>query len=213
MIRHVQPGAPFDPSAREWNAFVDAANADARGGRRRRHALPPRPARALVVWVRNGSGSNRSRGDILGLGGSPVWDPADADEREAFRSQPCLAGRYPTEPADLGRFGVCLGPIAEGAVGDCLVAGLAAVTLDVDDEDAADFADCADGITAYLLAGPTGSARVLWREGGTGQQWAYVLLGAGLPLSPSDTEYHVLQTQAAGEVLRVAWDFARLHDD
>ena len=212
-LRHVQVNEPFRPTARVWNAFVDAALAFRRGPAVGHGAEALAPARMLHLRlpVKNNSGYDRDRFDVLGLSTGPLFDPATA--LDGFKNALALIGDEPDEPVDIGRFCVLAEPIADGAIGWGIVAGLAPVLLDVEDEDAAEYADCADGITGYLAAGATGSARVLWRAGGEGQQWAYVLLGAGLPLVPSDTEYHVLQTQAAGEVLRVVWDFARLHDD
>jgi hypothetical protein len=62
----------------------------------------------------------------------------------------------------------------------------------VADEDAADFAEIADGVTSLLAACPSGSAQVLWREGGTGAQWAVVKLG-------NDTRLPVFTTLEAAQ--------------
>ena len=72
---------------------------------------------------------------------------------------------------------VLLETIADNGYGLACVSGSTIVQIDVADETAADLADIGDGVSANLVTGTTGSARVLWRAGGTGVQWALVHMG------------------------------------
>jgi hypothetical protein len=86
-------------------------------------------------------------------------------------------GISPTVADHLGRFAVLLEPVKQGDIGPACVAGVCIVHVDVQDEDH-EYADIADG--RYRLAtSDSGTARILWKEGGTGTKWAVVRLGAG----------------------------------
>jgi hypothetical protein len=171
---HLNSGDVFQPRASDWNAAMDAARAYAasRGG------IPTGGAPAfgepgLTVLIKNASGADRAWGDILGLD-SMVYGPAD--NLTSFRTEPVFAGVTPAVASHVGRFAVLLGPIADGALGRAQLVGPVAVQIHVANEDCAGCADVTNG-QVYLSAGAVGSARVLWRETGTGVKWAYLLLG------------------------------------
>jgi hypothetical protein len=178
-LDHVQSGQPLSLPAADWNGAMDAARAwqQRRGGA---------PTGAGGVWsdlsgivlVKNSSGVDRSWGDVLGLG-APVFGPGDNEAD--FRTNPIFIGSTPAAGTHEGRFAVLLGPIPNGSVGRGLVSGPVAVHVntDVGDEGVTAFADVCDGETGFLKTKAGGSARILWRNAGTGSQWAWVLLGAG----------------------------------
>jgi hypothetical protein len=85
-------------------------------------------------------------------------------------------GVTPAVPDHLGKFAVLLEPADDGRVARAWIAGVVTVLVDVlDDGDT--YADVKDGSVAELESAGYGSAQMLWREGGTGSQWAVVRLG------------------------------------
>jgi len=209
-VRHVRPGDRLKVKASDWNSFADAANAHmARqfsGGARGSSA----PAAAGMVLVKNASGAARDRFDVLGISGVLI----DPDDSEAgFLERVALSGATPDEDLHLGKFVILAEPAASGAIARAWAFGACPVTIDVDDVDEADYADIADGVTGYLTAGLTGGARILWRDGGTGQQWAVVLIGIPSPVQPTDgSEYQLWQLEdIGGGVLAGTWEWARMH--
>jgi hypothetical protein len=182
-LKKVKPGDPLKIPASTFNTFIDTAR-DFRA-RQQATSQQPRPGvkRDAVVYVRNNSGADRGRFDVLGIN-TPVFTPSDA--LEAFQGGPALAGVTPTA-AHGGRFMVMLTPTANGAIGTAMIDGVCAVKVNVTDEAHA-FADVADGQAGYLASGSSGSAAILWKESGTGQKWAIVRLGNAVgDTSPSDS--------------------------
>ena len=210
QVPKVRRGERFDFRADVENAIRDAANAHARQELSGGAGRPAAGNRREIVRVENAGGTDAEAGAVLGISGG-AFAPS-GDDHASFLHNPVLIGVSPSEPDHVGRFVVTLEPIAYGKVGLAVLAGLAAVQIDVEDADVDGYADCTDGVTDYLLCGVTGSARVLCRENaGTGQQWAYVLLG-GFARTLGTAEGMVLQMEDIGAgVLRPAWDYARLH--
>lgn len=145
-----------------------------------------------VDQVQNNSGAARAAFDVLGI--SDSWfDATDPNFKVGMR---VLVGITPAAGTHEGRFVVLKAPLAAGAVGPAVAAGITICQVAVADEDEADYAEITNGQAGYLTAGLTGSARILWREGGTGTQWAIVRLGhpaGGDALPDPDEEYEVLQ--------------------
>jgi hypothetical protein len=207
----VRPGAPLVFPAEAYNAFVDAAQYVRRNVQGQTAAGSDVPRDTAVAFIQNNSGADRSRFDVLGLGAPLIGPSYNLDE---FKNRLAMAGETPAEPGHVGKFAVLIEPIASGAIGRGLISGVVPVQIDVADADAAEYADVCDGVTAYLTAGISGSARVLWRVGGTGQQWAIVVLAAGPvePIPAGKSQYMVRQLyDAGGGVLRPKWDWARMH--
>jgi len=212
-LRKVKPGDPLAIPAEAFNAFIDAArDVQARRLAQRQGAQPAQDPGTTVVLVRNDSGADRDRFDVLGISGPLI---APSDDLDAFKSRVTLTGVTPADPTHVGRFAVLTEPVADGEIGRAVISGVVPVKVSVADADAADWADICADVTAYLTAGPTGSARVLWRAGGTGQQWALVFLGAGpAELLPAGLSARMVRQLAdiGGGVLRPTWDFARMHE-
>ena len=103
-------------------------------------------------------------------GGEPLAIPAAADH--------------------IGNFVILLEPAA-GEIGRACISGVCPVRVDVNDEDD-QFADVKDGEATMLESAPTGSARIIWKESGTGTKWAVVRLGGGAGLPPGTTDGQVL---------------------
>ena len=88
-LQKVKPGDPLVIPAPTFNTFVDAANDFL--ARRQDQFQGSRPAvrHSGIVLVRNDSGADRRRFDVLGIDG-PVFAPADAPD--TFKNAVILAG-------------------------------------------------------------------------------------------------------------------------
>ena len=177
-LNKVQSGSPLVIPARTFNSFIDAA----RDFQDRQRTLSRQAHRDIrqgdIILVRNDSGTDVDRFAVLGVD-VPIISPAD--NLGNFQNQVALAGVTPTEDDHAGRFVITAGPIAASEIGLAHAAGVCPVMIDVPDEDHALFADVTDGQTDRLVAGASGSAVILWREGGTGVQWAVVRIGTPAP--------------------------------
>jgi hypothetical protein len=169
LFDHVKAGDPVRLRAPVWNALLDAAAA--RQGEVG-FGAESRPGRDTVL-VKNASGADRERFDVLGID-SPVFTPAES--AESFKNQVALKGVVPTEANHAGRFIILLEPAKSGAIVPGILAGVSPVRVNVQDEDH-EFADVADGQCGYLASGTTGAAQILWKESGTGTKWAVVRVG------------------------------------
>jgi hypothetical protein len=173
-LRKVQAGQPLAIPASAYNAFIDAA-LDFR--QRTAHIVQgaqPSFQQTGVILVRNDSGSDRARFEVLGLD-VPVITP-DVNE-EAFRNRLALAGVLPAVDTHEGRYAVLSEPVAAGKIGRAVVDGVTVVKVTVADEaQEPRFAEMADGDATGLAAQASGSTAILWRAGGTGPQWAVVRL-------------------------------------
>ena len=146
-----------------------------RGGAKPGGSILPR---LDVVAVRNNSGFLVERFDVLGLD-QPVYEPADGEtQAEDFKDRILFDAVTPVAGAHEGRFGILRGDLMPGETGEAVVSGPVVCTVDVVDVAHA-FCDVKDDDRVDLLSDWGGSARILWKEEGTGPKWAVVLLGAG----------------------------------
>jgi len=179
-LRKVQTGQRLVIPAAAYNAFIDAAVDYRRRTARIGQKAEPSQRQASIVLVRNDSGGDLNRLAVLGVD-APVIDPA-ANEDE-FKNRVALVGVTPAADTHVGKFVVLAEPIASGKIGRAYAAGVCPVRIDVPDEDHEyPFAEIAEGVTDNLKVSYYGSAAVLWREGGTGVQWAVVRLGKTMPM-------------------------------
>ena len=173
-MKKIQSGQPLVISAAAYNAFVDAALDYRQRGSRVGQGSQPVFPQTGVILVRNDSGADRGRFEVLGLD-VPVIAP-DVNE-EAFKNHLALAGVLPVAGMHEGRYAVLSEPVAAGGIGRAVVDGATVVKVTVADEaQAPGFAEIAGGDATVLAAGESGSAAILWRAGGTGPQWAVVRL-------------------------------------
>lgn len=177
----LKPGQRLDGIPHKaWNAFVEAARY-VKGQKRSlfREALRDVPQTG-IVRLRNESGSNRERFDVLGI--DDVF-PQPSANPNGFKAGPVLHGVTPSEDDHRGRFAILLEPAKSGAIVSACVAGTSVAKVNVvRDEDWIQFADIEDGEAGYVKAQCQGSAKILWRESGTGLKWAVVRLG-NLPVA------------------------------
>ena len=116
-LRKVQRGQPLSIPAETFNTFIDVAQ-DYKSRQHRQQ--PSRTTGTLhpeVVLVKNVSGADRQRFDILGIDGLLI---TPADNLPAFRNRPVFTGTTPTIADHHGRFVILLEPLAAGRIGSAL---------------------------------------------------------------------------------------------
>lgn len=170
---HVLPGQPLRLAAEQVNALnkMMRVNAGATGG----PVGIPEQAKNIIL-CRNDSGSDVARWGVLEISGV-VFDPSSGSDAEAtFTSTPCVTGVTPTDGAK--PFVIAVEPIASGVIGRVAVAGVVQCKLDV--AAAGDSTAGGKAGSRDELKTGSGSARVLWKQGGTGgDKWGLVAIGGG----------------------------------
>lgn len=201
-MKKVKPGDSLAIPAATFNTFVDAARDFlSRQHQQNQSGTPGRQYRPGVILVRNDSGADRERFDVLGIDG-PVFDPAS--DEDAFKNYPAITGVTPAEDDHQGKFVILLEPIVAGKLARAVAAGVVPARVDVPDEDYPyRLAEITDGSAANLTAVKIGSAAILWREGGTGVQWALVRLGN----LPEPTLFPVDLAQYGGDQNPATWTY------
>lgn len=176
MLRHVQRGQPLRIPAADWNAIVDATRAHLEDQLGNGGTTTSGGKQAGVVFVKNASGAAVDRFAVLGIGG-PIITPTDnADE---FKRQVAVSGVTPTS-GHAGKFVILLEPAPSGGIVRAVVAGVSIVKVNVIAA-AHEFAEVKAGDAAKLDSAAQGTARILWKESGTGDKWAIVRLGESAP--------------------------------
>ncbi|MBE3100132.1 MAG: hypothetical protein IMZ44_23685 [Planctomycetes bacterium] len=191
-LKKVTAGQRLQMPASTFNTFIDMArdwlaDQQATGGEGRVESR-----RTGIVLVRNDSGEDCDRFAVLGIDGI-VFTPTDNEE--GFKNRPALVGDTPATPTHTGKFVVALEPIASGKLGRCAATGIVPVQIAVTDEDHR-FADISDGSCDTLASVPSGAARILYQESGTGTKWGLVLVGSWGP-PPAEDDYAVLSWSEA----------------
>ena len=180
-FQKVQSGSRLDSlSAETWNGFIDAALDFRKRQNGNAAALLAQDYNAGIVRIRNDSGADRRRYEVLGIKNDLVILPStDSNWTEA----PCLKGAVPTAASYLRRFVVCQEPIANGDIGRALIAGVTPVKVKILNT-ADDFCDILDSDATQLVTSCWGAAQILWMDtsGGTGSsKWAYMSCTACRP--------------------------------
>jgi len=171
MLRKVSAGDPLSIPADAYNSFVDAARAH-RGGVAMDAGQPgARAVQPATIKIKNTSGADLDMFSVVGVDGI-LFGPAD--NLDQFKREPVLTAVTPTTD-HAGAFAVLLQPVAAGKFGVACVDGVVQVRVNVTDE-AHDRADVLDGDATKLGSSADGSARIIWKEAGTGDRWAVVRL-------------------------------------
>jgi hypothetical protein len=187
-LQKVQPGAPLQIPAKTYNAFVDAA----RDHQQRQMSTSAGPLRdrdpANVVLVKNESGADRARFDILGIAG-PIF--SHADNAATFQERIALRGVMPTS-AHAGRFVVLVDALPDGGIGRAYVSGACLARVRMLDETHT-AADVADGDAFKLASDATGTAALVWMEpvaerSDPSTAWALIRFGGTSPGGNSSTD-------------------------
>lgn len=190
-LRKVKPGEPLVIPASAYNAFVDAAlDYQDRRLSLGQGGMPPGQNSNLIV-VKNNSGADRSRFQILGID-SVVISPTD--NLQQFQNRPAVVGVTPTIADHRGKFVILAEPIKTGQLGLAWIAGICPVQVHMLSAHHR-YADVGGGGAAGLTSGDSGVAQILWSSGTSGTVWAIVRLGAG---GGQGTVFPVQLEQTAG---------------
>jgi hypothetical protein len=177
MLKKVQSGQPLAIPAVDYNAFIEAALDYRRRSADQGQTPQGSYLQAGMVRVRNNTGGNRDRFDILGIDGPAILPSVN---EQAFAQRVVFKGVMPAVSLHTGRFIVLAEPLAAGKVGRAFASGVCPVKVEAPANGAGlMYAEVINSTCANLKASQEGSARILWRAGGSGVQWALVHLGAG----------------------------------
>jgi hypothetical protein len=126
-------------------------------------------------YVRNMSGAALTEPfQILGID-TNVFDPET--DKSNFNLYPTFEGITPEAATHSGKFVVCKEPVEENAIVECVIFGITPCLVNVVDA-LHEYAAITDGAVEYLTStSGGGSAKILWKEDGTGELWAIVILG------------------------------------
>jgi len=173
--RKKYPGEPFEMTATTFNTLIDVA----------RHArdlqMPAQIRRQIsrpqTILVRNDSGSDRNRFDVLLVDG-PLFGPSE--NSDFFQNNVVVKAIKPSNVDRNYRRKTCVilaEPARAGALAKAYISGICPARVYVNDEDHL-MADIVNYEPSYLQSVPHGgAARIIWKEEGTGLKWALVLLG------------------------------------
>ena len=174
-MEKVRTGEQVSIKAATWNAFVDAANF-VKEARQNRSANGVSAGLDVgIVRLKNGESTLYSRFSALVITG--VCVTAETNEDEFTSCPPVFEGLKMTADREGKPYAVLLEPIEAGAIGRAMVLGVtpAKVVINASDEDYA--VPKADSSTGALESSATGTARILWKAGGSGEQWCVLQLG------------------------------------
>jgi hypothetical protein len=168
---HVRPGQPLSLAAEQVNWINEQmrGNPGFGGGPL---TLPQAPFTSLPCRNDTAQVIPRWSGVAISLAITPNANGTAGTPQ--FERTPILAGS--ALAASTTSWGVAIEPIKPGEIGPLAVAGAVPCRLRIADAAHSEVIPEANGLRTY----PLGSARILWKEAGTGfDKWALVLLGAG----------------------------------
>lgn len=196
------PGDPFKtvvsgesledfPTAAMHNATIDVIKAH----QRNRNAQKKNPLDIArpegLKYVRNTSGATVNRFGVMTID-SVIFD--NVVNLQEFQNNAAFNGISPDSSKPSGKFCVTAEPIADQKVGLAWVFGVCPVQINFTNADDL-FADVKNGDSTQLQSdGFKGGAFVLWKQAGTGKQWAIVRLSnvtkvPGIAKITSNTSY------------------------
>lgn len=169
-MKKVRTGDSLDIPAATFNTFIDSARDFLQRQSEQRRTGAKDVHSSGIILIKNASGEDRERFQILGLG-DPVISPDDNEE--CFKNRIALTGEMPSTTTHAGKFTILLEPLKSGSIGRGLVTGVTPVKLSVGSESDT-CADLADADATCLHTSSTGPAQILWKESGTGMVWGIV---------------------------------------
>jgi hypothetical protein len=178
-FKKVLPGDTLQIGAATWNAVLDAVRAQ----RGRLHDVVQESEREIrsstFALIKNSTGSDLGRFTVVALQ-EPIIAPSESSpgQTDEFTRRLHFVGQAPAAPEICCRFAVMFEPVGQEGIARGIVAGVTPVRLDVVRENDT-FAVAKAGYTNCLQSAPYGTARILWKESGTGEKWALVRLGDG----------------------------------
>lgn len=180
--RMVRNGEPLRISARDHNDWQLAAIAN-----KSSHTGSLQPTGTPVDFrarIYNDSGEDVPRYGILAVTGLKI----EPDDNDAILDDPLFTGDATASVGD--SFAVSLEPIADGDIGRCVLGGKVACKINVGSashEWAVPSTDDADVAVTRLTSAASGTARILWKDSGTGEKDAVILF----PTSSGGTSHRL----------------------
>ena len=174
-MEKVRSGEAVSIRASTWNSFVDAANW-VKEAKQNTHGGGVSSGLGVgIVRLKNGESSAYGRFSALVITG--VCVTAETNEDEFTSCPPVFEGLKMTSDREGKPYAILLEPIAAGEIGRAMILGVtpAKVTINSSDDDYA--VPKAGSSTGALESSATGTARILWRAGGGGEQWCVLQLG------------------------------------
>lgn len=186
-LQKVRPGDPLVIPAATFNALIDTTLEFRRAQLRTQRDALQRFAQSGIILVRNKSGEDRQRFDVLGID-QPIVAPED--DEGAFKNRVAVDGVVPTlEHA--ARFVVLLSPLARDAVGPAVADGITVAKVKMTSETDV-FAEVEDGHADYLKSGGTGSAGILWVD--TSEDPGLAIIRVGSSGAAAGTRFGVVSS-------------------
>lgn len=178
----VTSGQKLEVPASTWNALMKMGREWEASGRS--GALAQRNTRrdGVMCLIKNTTASAVDAGRVMEIN-DVVIAPAD-NETEFNRRLMVDAAAASAASVNLVITGV---PIPAGSIGLGYLAGVATAEISVSDESHTHAVPAATGIATSATAGPL---RILWKESGTGQKWAYLAFRSmvEIPDVPTDED-------------------------
>ena len=174
-MEKVKAGDSVVIKASTWNAFIDAANwakeqRQCRDGKGLRSGVG-----AGIVLLKNGESEQRDRFAAMVL--NDVAVPPNANEDEFVSCPPVFVGVKMTEEREGKPYAILLQPLAAGEIGRAMVLGITPAKVTIQDADDEYAVPTPGSSTGALQSDATGVARIVWKAGGSGQQWCLLQLG------------------------------------
>ena len=195
-LQKVRRGDPLVIPAGTFNTFVDAA----RDFQQRQRSAERRTQRDQldtgIILIRNESGADRGRFDVLGISG-PIIEPVD--NAEEFKQRVALKGVVPSSP-HAGKFAILLEPATNQTIVRACLDGVCPARVRMDDE-AHEFADIEVGQAAQLKSAESGTARLLWVEPVEDRAdpeiaWTVVRIGGGVAGGTASASFAMITSKS-----------------
>ncbi len=161
-LQKVTVGQPFSMGADTYNAFIDAA-IKTKKNQTLGESNTTSDRKYNTILLSNSTGTDYDRFDVVGLG-DPVITPTE--NLTAFQTSVTLNLVAPDEEVHTGKWAILLEPIADGRYGSAIRSGITPAVITV--PTGFDHYEFVDLVVDTLTCLPTGSAKILWKEAGTG---------------------------------------------
>ncbi len=168
-----EAGEAFIPDVEEFNTIIDATNLVMGEKFPDDNQFNPNAGDADLVMIKNNTGSNLAEFSIVKIG--EVVITPDKNEADFKYETPLFYGEE-IDDAD-NTFVVIQEPIEKDKIGYAKITGVTIAKITVSSE--TDKYAVLDTLTKKLKTATSGITKILWRQTGTGEKWAVILLGSG----------------------------------
>lgn len=174
-MEKVRSGEAVAIRASTWNAFIDAANY-VKEARLKSGAKGVSSGLDVgIVRLKNAEDAAYSRFSALVITG--VCVTAETNEDEFLSCPPVFEGRKMTAEREGMAYAIIVEPIAAGEIGRAMMLGVTPAKVTINSADDGYAVPKANSSAGALESSSTGTARILWRAGSSGEQWCVLQLG------------------------------------